>query len=108
MIKLGLDELPQSGAGKTITTAEPKFIPNEAVELKIQDNIKLKVRVVDCVGYTVDGALGYEDEQGAPRMVSTPWYEEPIPFQEAAELVLAGNFRSFYNRFCGNYRRQYH
>ncbi|HHU69241.1 MAG TPA: stage IV sporulation protein A [Thermoanaerobacterales bacterium] len=80
------DELPQSGAGKTITTAEPKFIPNEAVELKIQDNIKLKVRVVDCVGYTVDGALGYEDEQGAPRMVSTPWYEEPIPFQEAAEL----------------------
>lgn len=80
------DELPQSGAGKTITTAEPKFIPNEAVELKIQDNIKLKVRVVDCVGYTVDGALGYEDELGAPRMVSTPWYEEPIPFQEAAEL----------------------
>ena len=102
------DELPQSGAGKTITTAEPKFIPNEAVELKIQDNIKLKVRVVDCVGYTVDGALGYEDEQGAPRMVSTPWYEEPIPFQEAAELVSQGNFRSFYNRFCGNYRRQYH
>jgi len=79
------DELPQSGAGKTITTAEPKFIPNEAVELKIKDNIKFRVRIVDCVGYTVKGALGYEDENG-PRMVSTPWFDKPIPFQEAAEL----------------------
>jgi stage IV sporulation protein A len=79
------DELPQSGAGKTITTAEPKFIPNEAVELKIKDNVKFRVRIVDCVGYTVKGALGYEDENG-PRMVSTPWFDKPIPFQEAAEL----------------------
>ncbi|MDI3534317.1 MAG: stage sporulation protein [Thermosediminibacterales bacterium] len=79
------DELPQSGAGRTITTAEPKFIPNEAVEVKINDNLKLKVRIVDCVGYTVKGALGYEDEDG-PRMVSTPWFEHEIPFQEAAEL----------------------
>jgi len=80
------DELPQSGAGRTITTAEPKFIPNEAVDLEIDDKIKLRVRMVDCVGYTVDGALGYEDEEGAPRMVSTPWFDDPIPFHEAAEL----------------------
>jgi len=79
------DELPQSGAGRTITTAEPKFIPSEAVEITIKDNIKFRVRLVDNVGYTVRGALGYEDENG-PRMVSTPWFEEEIPFQEAAEI----------------------
>lgn len=79
------DELPQSGAGRTITTAEPKFIPDEAVEIAIKENIKFRVRLVDNVGYTVRGALGYEDENG-PRMVSTPWFEEEIPFQEAAEI----------------------
>lgn len=79
------DELPQSGAGKTIMTTEPKFVPNEAVEINVSSGLKVKMRLVDCVGYKVDGALGYEDEDG-PRMVSTPWYEEPIPFQEAAEL----------------------
>ncbi|AGL01936.1 stage IV sporulation protein A [Desulfoscipio gibsoniae] len=79
------DELPQSGAGKTIMTTEPKFVPNEAVELEISPNVKVKVRLVDCVGYRVEGALGYEDEEGNPRMVSTPWFEEPIPFEEAAE-----------------------
>jgi stage IV sporulation protein A len=79
------DELPQSGAGKTITTAEPKFIPSEAIEITIKDNIKFRVRLVDNVGYTVRGALGYEDENG-PRMVATPWFEEEIPFQEAAEI----------------------
>lgn len=79
------DELPQSGAGRTITTAEPKFIPNEAVELTIDEKLKFKVRIVDCVGYTVKGALGYQDENG-PRMVSTPWYDHEIPFQEAAEI----------------------
>ncbi|NLZ54779.1 MAG: stage IV sporulation protein A [Thermoanaerobacteraceae bacterium] len=79
------DELPQSGAGKTITTAEPKFIPSEAVEITFKDNIKFRVRLVDNVGYTVRGALGYEDENG-PRMVNTPWFEEEIPFQEAAEI----------------------
>lgn len=79
------DELPQSGAGRTITTAEPKFIPNEAVEIKLKNNINLRVRVVDCVGYTVKGAIGYEDENG-PRMVSTPWFDHEIPFQEAAEI----------------------
>jgi len=79
------DELPQSGAGRTITTSEPKFIPNEAVEVHIKEGIKLKVRMVDCVGYRVEGALGYE-ENGGPRMVHTPWSEEAIPFQEAAEI----------------------
>lgn len=79
------DELPQSAAGKTIMTTEPKFIPNEAVEINVKDNIKVRVRMVDCVGYTVDGALGYEEEDG-PRMVLTPWFEHEIPFQEAAEV----------------------
>lgn len=79
------DELPQSAAGRTIMTTEPKFIPNEAVEITVKDNVSVKVRVVDCVGYTVEGALGYEEEEG-PRMVLTPWFEEEIPFEEAAEI----------------------
>ncbi|MGB9802584.1 stage IV sporulation protein A [Desulfofundulus sp.] len=79
------DELPQSGAGRTVMTTEPKFVPNEAVEIAISPNLKVKMRLVDCVGYRVEGALGYEDESG-PRMVSTPWFDEPIPFQEAAEI----------------------
>ena len=79
------DELPQSGAGKTIMTTEPKFIPADAVEVKIKNGLKMNVRVVDCVGYTVEGAKGYADEDG-PRMVRTPWFEDDIPFQEAAEF----------------------
>lgn len=79
------DEMPQSAAGRTIMTTEPKFIPNEAVEIMVKDNVSVRVRVVDCVGYTVEGALGYEEDDG-PRMVLTPWFENEIPFQEAAEL----------------------
>ncbi|MDD4170468.1 MAG: stage IV sporulation protein A, partial [Desulfotomaculaceae bacterium] len=79
------DELPQSAAGRTIMTTEPKFIPNEAVEIQITPNLNVKLRMVDCVGYRVEGALGYEEEN-EPRMVSTPWFEDPIPFQEAAEI----------------------
>ena len=79
------DELPLSGAGKTIMTTEPKFVPNEAVELTLGENVKFKVRMVDCVGYLVSGALGHE-ENFAPRMVTTPWYDEEIPFEEAAEI----------------------
>jgi stage IV sporulation protein A len=79
------DELPQGAAGRTVMTTEPKFIPNEAVEIQITPNLNVKMRMVDCVGYRVDGALGYEEDDG-PRMVSTPWFEEPIPFQEAAEV----------------------
>ncbi len=78
------DELPQGSAGKTIMTTEPKFVPDEAVEIEIRENILMNVRFVDCVGYTVPGANGYEDEEG-PRMVSTPWFDYEIPFEEAAE-----------------------
>ncbi len=79
------DELPQGSGGKTIMTTEPKFVPDEAVEITVNDQIKMRVRLVDCVGYTVPGATGYEDEEG-PRMVSTPWFDYDIPFEEAAEL----------------------
>ncbi|GAV25439.1 stage IV sporulation protein A [Carboxydothermus islandicus] len=79
------DELPQSGAGRTIMTTEPKFIPNEAIEININSSVKANVRLVDVVGYPVAGALGYEEEDG-PRMVLTPWFDEEIPFAEAAEI----------------------
>lgn len=79
------DELPQSGTGKTITTTEPKFVPNEAVELVLKENATFKLRMIDCVGYLVDGALGHQ-EDGNPRMVNTPWFEKQIPFEEAAEI----------------------
>ena len=80
-----IDELPQGGMGRTIMTTEPKFIPDEGVRITIKDSLSLRVRIVDCVGYTVPGAAGYEDDKG-PRMVNTPWFEEGIPFQEAAEI----------------------
>ncbi len=79
------DELPQSAAGKTIMTTEPKFVPNEAVEITMDENIRFKVRLIDCVGYLVPGASGHLDGD-SPRMVNTPWYEEKIPFGEAAEI----------------------
>ncbi len=79
------DELPQSGEGKTIMTTEPKFVPNRATQIALADNVNFKVRLVDCVGYRVNGALGYEEDNG-PRMVTTPWFEDAIPFQKAAEL----------------------
>lgn len=79
------DELPQSAGGKTIMTTEPKFVPNEAVEISLGENSVFHVRLIDCVGYIVPSALGHiENEQ--PRMVSTPWFEQPIPFAQAAEL----------------------
>ena len=79
------DELPQSAGGRTIMTTEPKFIPNEAVEISLGDNAHLKVRMIDCVGYIVDSSLGYV-EDNEPRMVTTPWFDHPIAFNEAAEL----------------------
>ncbi len=79
------DELPQSASGRTIMTTEPKFVPNEAVEITIGDNIKLRTRLVDCVGYLVNNAIGYlEDDM--PRMVKTPWSDEEMPFEQAAEI----------------------
>jgi stage IV sporulation protein A len=80
------DELPQSSSGKSIHTTEPKFVPNEAVEVRLDDNTKFKVRMVDCVGYIVKGALGYMENLETPKMVTTPWYDYEIPFEEAAEI----------------------
>mgnify|MGYP003303598550 CR=1 FL=1 len=79
------DELPQSGSGRTIMTSEPKFVPEEAVEISPDGKSRLRVRMIDSVGYMVDGAVGAE-EDGQPRMVTTPWYDEEIPMTKAAEL----------------------
>jgi len=79
------DELPQSAGGKTIMTTEPKFIPNQAVSIHVDEGLDVNVRLVDSVGYAVEGAKGFEDENG-PRMIHTPWYEDPIPFHDAAEI----------------------
>lgn len=80
-----IDELPQSSAGKTIMTTEPKFIPEEAVEITLSDKANLKIRMIDCVGYIVDSAIGYIEDD-TPRMVKTPWFDEEIPFEKAAEI----------------------
>lgn len=80
-----IDELPQSGAGKTVMTTEPKFIPAEAADIQVKDGLAARIRLVDCVGYGVPGALGFQEED-IPRMVNTPWFEEAIPFQQAAEI----------------------
>ena len=80
-----VDELPQSAVGKTIMTTEPKFVPNEAVKIMLSNNIEAKFRLVDCVGYLIDGVNG-ATEDGAPRLVKTPWSEELMPFNMAAEI----------------------
>ena len=79
------DELPQSAAGRTIMTTEPKFVPENAVPITLEDNARLSVRMIDCVGYIVDSAMGYSEEDGE-RMVRTPWSEDEMPFREAAEM----------------------
>ena len=84
-IKRAQDELPQSAAGKTIMTTEPKFIPNKAVNINLKNDINASVRLIDCVGYMVDGATGYLEED-KERMVKTPWLTQEIPFSKAAEL----------------------
>ena len=80
-----VDELPQSAAGKTIMTTEPKFIPEEAVEVFLDNQASFRVRLIDCVGYVVPSALGYVENDG-PRMVMTPWFEEEVPFNMAEEI----------------------
>ncbi len=80
-----IDELPQSAAGKTIMTTEPKFIPDEAVEVEMEDHTRFQVRLIDCVGYVVDGAIG-QMEDGQERMVETPWSDSKMAFQDAAEM----------------------
>ncbi len=80
-----LDELPQSAGGRTVMTSEPKFVPAEAVSITLESGLEMSVRLVDCVGYAVPGALGFDEEDG-PRLVHTPWQEEPMPFEQAAEI----------------------
>lgn len=80
-----IDELPQSGAGKTIMTTEPKFVPEEAVAITIGDDVSMNVRLIDCVGYIIPSSLGYV-ENDQPRMVMTPWFDHEIPFNMAAEI----------------------
>ena len=82
--KRALDEIPQSAAGKTIMTTEPKFVPNNTAKIKI-DDVECNIKLIDCVGYMINNAIGATDENG-PRMVKTPWYTEEIPFTEAAEI----------------------
>ena len=95
------DELPQSAQGRTIMTTEPKFIPNEAVEINMGDNARMNVRMIDCVGYVVDGSAGYIEDD-APRMVSTPWQEEPMTLAEAAAI---GSYNPTY--FSRLFREKY-
>ncbi len=80
-----IDELPQSAAGKTVMTTQPRFVPNEAVEINLSDEAKVKVRMVDCVGYLVGGAQGHLEDD-VPRMVRTPWFDYDIPFEKAADI----------------------
>ena len=80
-----LDEIPQSAEGKTIMTTEPKFVPSNGATIKV-DNFETNIKLVDCVGYVIPEANGYEDEDGNPRMVKTPWFPDAIPFVEAAEV----------------------
>lgn len=83
--QIAIDEMPQSGSGKTITTTEPKFVPSEAVKIAIKNKMVAKVRLIDCVGYIIDGVLG-DKENEEPRLVKTPWSKEPIPFEKAAAI----------------------
>ncbi len=80
-----IDELPQAAAGKTVMTTEPKFVPAKAAKISVGKGAEASVRLVDCVGFAVEGAAGFEEE-GEPRLVHTPWHTEPIPFEKAAEM----------------------
>ena len=86
------DELPQSAAGRTIMTTEPKFIPEKAVSIDLKAGGSFRARLIDCVGYMVDGALGHE-ENNAPRLVKSPWFDQAVPFDQAAET---GTRRAFH------------
>jgi stage IV sporulation protein A len=83
--QVAIDEMPQSGEGKTITTTEPKFVPGESVKISLKGKSQAKVRLIDCVGYLVDGVIG-DKEDGKDRLVKTPWNNQPIPFEKAAEI----------------------
>ncbi|MDR2899263.1 MAG: stage IV sporulation protein A, partial [Clostridiales bacterium] len=79
------DELPQSATGTAVMTTEPKFVPNEAVYVELADNLSFRMRMIDCVGYLVPGATGYMDGENQ-RLINTPWSEDKIPFEQAAEI----------------------
>ena len=79
------DELPQSASGKTVMTTEPKFVPAKAAKITVSENTEANVRLVDCVGFAVDGAIGFE-EDGQPRLIKTPWSNDPLPFEQAAAI----------------------
>ncbi|MBQ9782022.1 MAG: stage IV sporulation protein A [Clostridia bacterium] len=83
--QVAIDEMPQSGEGKTLTTTEPKFVPGESVKISLKGKSQAKVRLIDCVGYLVDGVIG-DKEDGKDRLVKTPWNNQPIPFEKAAEI----------------------
>lgn len=85
-LKKVVDELPLSGDGKTITTVEPKFVPSNNMVITVEEDLNLNIRLVDCVGYIINSAKGYLNEDGTNRLVQTPWFSEPIPFNEAAGL----------------------
>ncbi len=80
-----LDEIPQSAQGKTIMTTEPKFVPSNGAKIKV-DDFEAEIKLVDCVGYVIPNAIGFEDADGNPRMIKTPWFSESVPFAEAAEI----------------------
>ena len=82
--KRATDEMPQSAGGRIVMTTQPKFVPAEAIKLEVGEGVRAKVRLIDCVGYMVEGAEG-DKEDGKPRMVRTPWQEEEVPFEKAAE-----------------------
>lgn len=99
------DELPQSAAGKTIMTTEPKFIPKEAAEIPLDEETKVKIRLIDCVGFMVEGAAGHI-ENDKERLVKTPWYEEQIPFhQGGGDRYQKGDHGSFHHWSGSDYRR---
>ena len=83
--KRAIDELPQSGDGKTIMTVEPKFVPSNAISIKVDDDFYVKIRMIDCVGYIIEDVSGYMEE-GKMRMIKTPWFADSIPFDEAAKI----------------------
>ncbi len=80
------DQMPQSGSGKNVMTTEPKFVPDQAVRIEMEGSLGFRVKLIDCVGFTVPEAGGLEDEDGKSRMVNTPWSQSPLPFEEAADL----------------------
>ena len=79
------DEMPQSGSGKLIMTMQPRFVPNDAVEISLEGNARARVRLIDCVGYLINSAVGHSDGEN-PRLVKTPWANESMPFSKAAEI----------------------